>query len=148
MTTTLAPVAAALDPAGPAATATARKLTDGTWRLDDEDWGTFTGPTLGAAYARAAAYRAGQGDTGVLVTRIRRPGSLEDWQVLDRLGYHGDEDWPATPAVNPGAPPCGHRPGCPCPTPLPSPERLDALAADWDAEIARVAKESTEEDGR
>ena len=39
-------------------------------------------------------------------------------------------------AVNPCASPCGHPAGCSCPTPDPTP-RLDALAADWDAEMGR-----------
>lgn len=50
-------------------------------------------------------------------------------------------NWPLT--GNPGASPCGHAPRCACPTPDPT-SRLNALAADWDAEIARVAPESTE----
>lgn len=44
--------------------------------------------------------------------------------------------WPLT--GNPGTSPCGHAPQCSCATPAITPARLDALAADWDAEIARA----------
>lgn len=49
------------------------------------------------------------------------------------------------PAASPAGPSCGHgdngRPAfCSCPTPAISLARLDALDADWAAEIARVAR--------
>lgn len=111
MTITAPPLAAA------PATATARKRPDGSWRLDDDDWGTFTGPTLSAAYAAAAAYRAGQGDTAVLVTRLLRPGSPADWQVLDRLGCLDDAPVPAEVTITDHAI-CSR---CECPLPAGAP---------------------------
>ena len=87
---TASPAAALTTPAP--VTAIAWKRPDGTWRLSEDTWGDFAAPSLGEVYAKASAYLAGHGDGRVLAVRLHRPGSPEDWQVVERLGYGYEED--------------------------------------------------------
>jgi hypothetical protein len=77
----------------PAATAVAWQRGDGSWLLEEQDWGHFAGPTLGTAYVKAAAYITEQtGHPFALTVRLRKPGAPQDWQRMAAYGYGPDDD--------------------------------------------------------
>lgn len=64
-----------------------------------------------------------------------RPDHLGVPQVADAPAYAAYMAKQAHP-INAGGPACGHPPFCACPTPAISPERLERLATQWEAEQA------------